>query len=291
MKKNSKNATIYILLILLISYILNANLIIKSILNYTKLFITKLFPATFIIYIISSLLIDYGIINILSKGKINGNILYVTLMSLISGFPSGAKYTKELLNKNLITVEEANYLITYTNFPNPIFVLGSISTILNKTLAVKILISLIISNLIIALILKPKEKTKKTNQKYIINPIFSISLANASLNALKTLVIIYSTSLFFYLIVVIITKYITFSPLNYVIINCLFDLTKGIFQTSIISNTFIKTIIILILLSFGNLSIHNQIKSIISDTSIKYNNYLLGRIIQTIFSLIFLLLF
>lgn len=290
MKKNSKNATIYILLILLISYILNANLIIKSILNYTKLFITKLFPATFIIYIISSLLIDYGIINILSKGKINGNILYVTLMSLISGFPSGAKYTKELLNKNLITVEEANYLITYTNFPNPIFVLGSISTILNKTLAVKILISLIISNLIIALILKPKEKTKKTNHKYI-NPIFSISLANASLNALKTLVIIYSTSLFFYLIVVIITKYITFSPLNYVIINCLFDLTKGIFQTSIISNTFIKTIIILILLSFGNLSIHNQIKSIISDTSIKYNNYLLGRIIQTIFSLIFLLLF
>ena len=223
------------------------------------------------------------------KGKINGNILYVTLMSLISGFPSGAKYTKELLNKNLITVEEANYLITYTNFPNPIFVLGSISTILNKTLAVKILISLIISNLIIALILKPKEKTKKTNHKYI-NPIFSISLANASLNALKTLVIIYSTSLFFYLIVVIITKYITFSPLNYVIINCIFDITKGIFQTSIISNTFIKTIIILILLSFGNLSIHNQIKSIISDTSIKYNNYLLGRIIQTIFSLIFLLL-
>ena len=158
MKKNYQLLVIIFIVVLLSTYIINSDLIIKSILEYTNIFITKLFPASFIIYILSSILIDYGIINYLSKLKLNGAISYITIMSFISGFPSGAKYTKELLEKDLITIEEANFLITYTNFSNPIFLLGSISNVLTEKIAIKILVVTIISNFIIYLLFKVKSK-------------------------------------------------------------------------------------------------------------------------------------
>lgn len=284
MKKKYQTITIILITILLITYILNSNLIVKNILDYTELFLTKLFPTSFIIYILSSILIDYGIINYLSKLKLNGTIAYVSIMSFISGFPSGAKYTKELLDKNLISKETANYLITYTNFPNPIFLLGPISTILTKELALKLLITITLSNFIISIIFKSKQKNYQYQEK-IIQTNFSTSLKNATNNAIKTLLIVYSSSLFFYLISVIINKYVTLTPVNYVILNSFFDLTKGIFSTPIISNITTRALIILLLLSLGSISIHIQVKSIISDTSIKYKNYLSGRIIQLIISI------
>ena len=283
MKRNYKTIIIISLLVLLIIYILNSNMIATSIINYTNLFITKLFPSSFIIFIFSSLLIDYGIIQLLSSTKINGNIIYVSLMSLISGFPSGVKYTKELLDKNLISPKTANYLITYTHFPNPIFLLGPISSILTKSLALKLLMIIIISNTIIAIIFKPKKETftlPKTS-----NTSFATSLKKATYASLKTLTIVYSSSLFFYLISIIITKYISLDPLNYVILNGLFDLTQGIFSSPIISNITTRAIVILFFLSFGRISIHIQTKSIIADTSINYNKYLLGRVLETIIAL------
>ena len=290
MKKNYQLLMIIFIVILLGTYIINSDLIIKSILEYTNIFITKLFPASFIIYILSSILIDYGIINYLSKLKLNGAIAYITIMSFISGFPSGAKYTKELLEKNLITTEEANFLITYTNFSNPIFLLGSISNVLSKQIAIKILVVTIISNFIIYLIFRTKSKKNiVTISKAKV--VFSTSLKNGTISAFKTLLIVYSSSLFFYLISVIVNKYISLNTINYVILNSFFDLTKGIFSTTLISNITTRALLILFFLSFGSFSIHLQVKSIISYTSIKYKNYLLGRILQVIISsLIFLII-
>lgn len=290
MKKKYQSLIIITLITLLIFYFLNANIIVKSILEYTNIFLTKLFPSSFIIFIFSSLLIDYGIINLLSAKKLNGNIIYVTLMSFISGFPSGTKYTKELLDKKLISPKLANYLITYTNFPNPIFLLGQVSTILNKRLTLKIFLSIIISNFLIAIIFKPKEEYQENTPKLPPTD-FSLSLKNATYNAIKTLLIVYSSSLFFYLITVIINKYLTLKPINYVILNGLFDLTKGIFSSTIISNINKRALLILIFLSFGSISIHIQTKSIIADTKIKYKNFFFARIIQVLIAIpIFLLL-
>ena len=105
MKKNKKSNIILVFLIcLMILYIINSSLITKHILQYTKLFIEKLFPASFLFFTFSTLLIEYNIIEKISSTlKINGANFYVIAMSLISGFPSGSKYTKELLDKNQIT--------------------------------------------------------------------------------------------------------------------------------------------------------------------------------------------
>ncbi len=293
MKKNYQRLFIIIFLsILLILYTINSPIIINSILSYTKLFITKLFPTNFIFFVISTILIEQGLIELLNtKFKLNSSIFYVTIMSILSGIPSGAKYTKDLLNKKVISNKTANYLITYTHFPNPMFILSAATSLTNNEIAIKILITLILSNLLIAISLKPKEKEIYTISDSSPKD-FASSLSKAIIDAIKVIIIIYGTSVFFYLITIIINKYLTLNTLNYIIVNGIFDLTKGIFSTSLINNELTKSILIILFSAFGSLSIHIQIKSIISNTSIKYKNFLFGRIIQIMISIpLFLLLY
>ena len=278
------------LLTLLILYTIKSTLVIKSILDYTNLFITKLFPTNFVFFMLSTILIDQGLIELINnKLKLNGSIFYVTIMSILSGIPSGSKYTKDLLEKDLISTKTANYLLAFTHFPNPMFVLNTVTILLNKTLALKILICLILSNLIIALIFKPPKK-----EVIIINDSpskdFSESLSKAIIDSLKVILIIYGTSVFFYLITVIINKYLTLNVLSHVLLNGIFDLTKGLFSISLLSNKLLKSLLIIIFFSFGSLSIHIQIKSIITNTSLKYKYFILGRLLQILFATILFLL-
>ena len=273
------------LLTLLILYTINSTLVIKSILDYTNLFITKLFPTNFVFFMLSTILIDQGLIELINnKLKLNGSIFYVTIMSILSGIPSGSKYTKDLLEKDLISTKTANYLLAFTHFPNPMFVLNTVTILLNKTIALKILISLILSNLIIALIFKPSKKEVFTIDNYSPKD-FSQSLSKAILDSLRIILIIYGTSIFFYLITVIINKYLTLNVLTHVILNGIFDLTKGLFSIALLSNKLLKTLLIIIFFSFGSFSIHLQTKSIISNTSLKYKYFILGRLLQTIIAI------
>ena len=278
------------LLTLLILYTINSTLVIKSILDYTNLFITKLFPTNFVFFMLSTILIDQGLIELINnKLKLNGSIFYVTIMSILSGIPSGSKYTKDLLEKDLISTKTANYLLAFTHFPNPMFVLNTVTILLNKTIALKILISLILSNLIIALIFKPSKKEVITINDSPSKD-FSESLSKAIIDSLKVILIIYGTSVFFYLITVIINKYLTLNVLSHVLLNGIFDLTKGLFSVSLLSNKLLKSLLIIIFFSFGSLSIHIQIKSIITNTSLKYKYFILGRLLQILFATILFLL-
>ena len=282
MTKNIKRLVVLTLLFtLLILYIKESNLIIKEFLSYTNLFITKLLPSVFIIYILSDLLINYGIINLLQKITKYPTTIYILLISLISGFPSGPKTIKNLKEQNYITEKESNKLIQCTHFPNPIFVFSTISLI-TKNIGI-IYISIIISNLIILLKTKPTSNNKLPSIK---EKDFTTTLSNSIIQTLKIIILIYVKSIFFYLISIIILNYFNTKEL-YIIINTIFDLTKGIQTTSLITNQTIKDLVIILLLTISPLNINIQIKSILSDTNIKYINFIKGRIISSILTIIF----
>ena len=293
MKKTYKSILILVTLItLLILYLINSNVIVSAIIDYSILFLSKLFPVSLLFFIFSTLLIDYGLIELIQYYlKINTSSLYVLLISAISGFPSGAKYTKELLEKNLIDENTANKIIMFSHFPNPLFILGSVYLVLkDKEICLKLLLAIIISNIIIYIFSKDKKSTKNNIKKLKVPSNFSNVLSNAVTNAFNTLLLIYGTSLFFYLVATIITKYITLNTNSFIILNGFFDLTKGVFSTTLLNNLTLRAIYILIFISFGGLSIHMQVKSIITDTSIKYKYFFIGRIIGTILALIIFIL-
>lgn len=287
MKKTYQtNIILFFLITILTLYIVNSKVITTGILEYTNLFITKLFPTSFLLFTFSSLLINYNLIEILTKiTKKNSSSFYITVMSMISGFPSGPKYITDLYNKKYISKEISNYLLTYTHFPNPIFILGPVSILIqSKLLSIYILVSILISNFITAAIFHKKD----TSTSLPTSPQLSFSKAlNQSIqSAIKTILLVYGTSTFFYLISLLLTTMHTYSPLTYILINGFFDLTNGIFSTSILTNKILSSYLILLFISLGSISIHIQTKSILADTSLSYKYFILGRIISTIFSLI-----
>lgn len=291
MKKIYINGLILVILCFILSYtIINTNMVVNVVLDYSKLFLIRLFPVSFLFFIFSSLLMDYQLNQVVQKiFKINSVYFYFFFISLISGFPAGAFLIKEGLDRGIIDSDDANKIIMYVHFPNPLFILNSVFLVTkNLYYTLFILFSIIISNFIIFIFIKKKNKSHYDTISFPND--FSSSLKRSINKAFNVILIIYGTSLFFYLIAHILSFSISNSYF-YVFINGLFDLTKGVYTSSIISNCFIRSIFILFFVSFGSLSIHFQVKSILSDTCVSYKKYLIGRIISSIISIIIFVLF
>lgn len=267
----------------------------------------NLIPSLFPFFLISELLINYGFVELLEellKNVMNslfnlpGAASFVLIGSLISGFPSSSKYINELLINKQISESEANYLLKFNHFSNPLFVIGTIGVLLlnNKNIGIFILSIHILSNFIIAIIYKPQRKKyikSKISIKEAINKMYKKRLKNNS-----SFITILSNSIFktintLLLLLGIITVFLIINSLiknifntnNYIsaIIAGILEMTGGIKSVATLDLSLkIKTTLIGSFLSFGGLSIHMQVMSILSNTQIKYFPYLISRILHTI---------
>lgn len=239
--------------------------------------------------------------------KINGNAAFVFIMSLISGSPSNAKYTRELYLQNKLSAKEASKILMFSHFSNPLFILGTISiTFLNdKRLGLIIMFSQYISNVIIGLIFRNYNPSKITNDKFSFknaimqmhykrinnNKRFGTIITNSLVNSINTLLLILGVITTFLIITTIIDNNFHLSLLNKSLISGLLEMTQGLKHVSLLntSNNY-KAILICMIISFGGLSVHTQVLSIISDTEIKYKPFLLARMIHAVIASIICIL-
>lgn len=303
MKTILKIIKIFLLLSLTISILLNPNIIIETSLKSFNIWKENIFPTLFIFFVISELLINYGIVEILGEilkpitntlFKTKGISAFILIMSMISGFPSSAKNIKKLIEKNLINEKEATKLLMFSHFSNPLFIFGTISiTFLNnKKTGLLILISHYIGNLIIGLIIRnyaPSIENKNINLEKIKNikqnKTFGETLTNAIKNSIGILLNILGTITFFLIITSLINNKITLNPILQTIINGLIEMTQGLQSASTLTTSLkIKCILSTFIISFGGISVHMQIISIIQDTKIKYKYFLIARIFHSIIS-------
>ena len=293
-----KNKLLELLIVVIfLSLLITPNIITTEILEALKVFINTLFPSIFPFFLVSDLLISYNFPITLNKYlkevtkrifHVEGASSFVIIMSMLSGFPSGAKYIKTLLDKNLINIDEANYLITFTHFANPLFVLTVTKGLFKNTqLSYIILICMYLSNLILGFIIRPKQvKSNKKSLETLKIPNFSTNLTSSIISSLKLLAIILGNTCFFYIVTGLIMKLFHHNQLITILINGFFDITRGITSLTNLSGfTILKSILILTFLAFGGININMQVASIISNSNIKYSNFLIGRICQCAISI------
>lgn len=299
-----------ILIFFCVEILTGSELIITTVLSALEIWKTNIFPSLFPFFILSELLIHYGFVelvnelfkNIMQKiFKINGYASFVFIMSLISGFPSSAKYTKELYLDGKLNEKEASKLLTFTHFSNPLFILGTISILFlkNKEIGYLILICHYLSNIIIGLIFRNYYPSKceyhKTSLKTAILAMHKKRLANATSfgkviscainNTIQTLLLILGTITIFLVITSIIDSNININSYYQTILNGTIEMTQGLKYVSILNIPLkLKSILTTMFLSFGGISVHMQIISILSDTKIKYMPFLTARLLHAAIS-------
>lgn len=135
--KNSRTTIILTvaLLVLILFLIINPSRYINSAYNGILIWAKAVLPALFPFFFITKLLTELGGVKILANYlqnfmqkvfHVNGMGAYVFLMSMMSGYPVGAKLTSELYEKQLITKEEASRLVTFTSTSGPLFIIGTV---------------------------------------------------------------------------------------------------------------------------------------------------------------------
>ena len=301
-RKYQELLAVLIILFIYLGIFINPKLIIESGITSINIFKTRLFPSIFPFFVLASLLLNLGLADKISR-KINfvikrifhieGISSFIVVISIISGFPSGSKYISDCYKKGLISKKTANYLLTFTHFGNPLFILGTCGIVLNNiTIAYKILIINIVANITLGIILRPKEVISSNytlkNEKLP----FMEALPNAINDAIKLLLFMLGSITFFMFFSKLITSTLHLNNFYSVITIGILDLTSGISMVNTLNiSNYLQGLIVLSFITFGSLSVHLQVINNIKEQDLSYKYFFMGRIIETFLALVIYLLF
>ena len=311
MKKILESVFIIIILIFLgIETLTESDTVLKAVEFALDIWKSNIFPSLFPFFMLSEFLIHYGFVELVSElfrnlmqkmFRINGYASFVFIMSIISGFPSSAKYTRELYLNGKLNKDEATKLLTFTHFSNPLFILGTVSILFlkNKDVGILILLCHYSINIIIGLIFRnyapSKDEFQKTSIKRALLMMHKKRIANASSfgkiisvaisNTIQTLLLILGTVTVFLIITTIIDNNLPVNQYYQAIINGTIEMTQGLKYVSLLEIPLkLKSVLTVMILSFGGLSVHIQMFSILSDTNIKYLPFLAARLLHSALS-------
>lgn len=267
-----------------------SDIVTSSTINAIDLWLKKIFPSLFIMFIINDLIINTDSYLILVKiFGLKNNKYIAFLLSLFSGTPANAFIIKELLEQKKISLEDANNLLMYSYFSNPLFLYNILSLIFSKLIVIKLISIHYLSNILICIFLNNKSNNylKISTSNYS----FFNLLEKSIKKSITTLFMILGTITFFMITSNIIINITNPSSVTRIIIKGIFEITQSLNDLIYLkSNLIVKEILGISIISFGGLSIHMQVFSIISDTKIKYIYFLKGRIIGLLISILLLLI-
>lgn len=266
-----RKITILLIMTFIILIFNNYDIVLKSTLDATTIWLNRVFPYLFIMIIIQDLLINLDFASFFKNTAI-----YIFIMSLLSGTPSGTYIISKLKQQNIISKEYANTCLIFTFFANPLFLYSILNSIfLSKFITIRLMLILYLTNLFLYFIYK---KDLPSNGKSINTNEINLSLSiKTSINTTITVLGVIT----FYLILsnIIITEFNIIYPFN-IFFKGFLEMTQGL-AALINANIKFKEIISMIFISFGGFSIHTQVSCILNEADLSYKYFFKGRIIQT----------
>ena len=290
--------------------------------NGLALWSTKVLPSLFPFFVATELLCKTNFIHILGRYfnkliktvfNLPGECLIAIILGIISGYPVGAKVVCNLKKDKIITKNEAERLIAFTNNSGPLFILGTVGIALlnNKKIGIILLISHISSALLVGYFFKFWKREKldikfknTTSDSYLVPIRFSdlgevigdsIKKAIYSLLSIGGFIVLFSvilsiltTSGIINIFTNILFKFGIPKNISYASITSIIELTNGLNILSSIYMDLPLTILLLIsfFLGFGGFCVLLQVYSIISKENISIKPYLYGKVLHGFFSAI-----
>ena len=255
--------------------------------------------------------------------NVPGEGAFALIMGVIAGYPVGAKIISNYKVQGICTDIECERLIAFTNNSGPLFIVGTvgISMLNSESIGFKLLIIHLLSCILVGFLFRWWKYDKNTLindngdiKKYISSPIstkkqasfYNIGelLSYSIQSAIKSILLIGGFVVLFSIIISILTSSqilnvcATFlSPIlhffsvpdsfsNSIIIGII-EVANGI-RACAIPNNNTSIVICSFLLGFGGFSVLFQILSITYKTHISIKPYIIGKLLQAVFSAIFM---
>ena len=203
---------------------------------------------------------------------------------MTSGFPGNAKFIKEQLDRKTINYMDATKLLTMTHFSNPLFIIYAvgINVLKSQKIGIIVLLSHYITNFIIGFLFRNiyLEEKKYQEKEVIYNKSLPfINLLNISFHkTFTTSITVLGIIIFFSLFSKIINTYLNLNSFSNLMLNGLLEITNGFNNlASFNASIKFKAIVATIFLSFGGISIHLQVMSLLLKYQINYYLYFISR--------------
>lgn len=318
--KSHKGHILLILItaIIMTALILNPSRYIESVNQGLMIFVSSVLPALFPFFFFTKLLTSAGMADSMSKifSKPIRKLYncppvgsYVFFMSILSGYPVGARLVADLYEHNMITRSDARTISSFASTSGPIFIIGSIGSVIfnSTTVGYIILVSHIIGALLNGLIYRKRGKQEDNSTLSFNNTTaasYDTILMETITNSVISILIVGGYIAIFYLIsdisldiglIALLEKIIepVLSLLNISDVSAkgialsFFEITRGAVEISN-SGCSLKhaTPIIAAIISFGGLSVAIQSATYLLKAKIKVSFYLLTKLTQSVITYI-----
>ncbi len=245
--------------------------------------------------------------------NIRGEGAFAFVMGIISGYPIGAKIASNFRQNNICSKEECERLLSFTNNSGPLFIIGTVGSLMfkNTTIGILLFITHLLACITVGFIFRYWKKDKDTFLSNTNSTSFHATRKSASFSNLgeilaDSITSSISTILLIGGFVVIFSSIISILKasglLNSLTILCspvfqflnidtsfisgiftgILEITNGISTISTISckKLSLNIIFTAFLLGFGGISILLQVWSITSKTDLSIKPYVYGKLLQ-----------
>ena len=253
-------------------------------------------PSIFPFMVLSKFIVSSGIYNTLSKltGNIfetafgiNKNLASVFILGCLGGYPIGSVILSDLLKKNEISVHEAQHLVGICNNASPMFVIGTVGTLLlNNTNYGYILytvhfISVCLCGVIMKVIFRPEVTGSYCKSRQKSSSPLSEAVTSSGLNMVNvsSYIIIFSVISEFVIML--------FKGTNCSFILCLLEITNGIKHS--VSGTMpevFKLSMISFAIGFSGLCVFSQSRAVFGELNISFLKYFVAKSLTAIISFV-----
>ena len=281
-----------------------------------QLWLTKVFPSLFPFMAACGVLLRMGTAERIGRWLrplteplfgLDGIAAFPFFLGILSGYPMGAKITAELYEKNLLSLEEAQHILVFSNNPGPLFLIGTIGAgffgmpFFGYTLLLCSFLGAVATGILWRFHRKEKPSHYRIypSSSMEVSPTEALSASVA--DAVHTILLIGGYLIFFAALseafeesgaLLFLSDILSFLPLSAETLHgfCsgILEMTNGTYLLSRSSDEIrLRLTLASFLASFGGLSILGQTFGVLSAVPISKKDYLKGKLLNALFSSLF----
>ena len=277
-----------------------------------KLWFLCVLPSVFPYFFITTILSNLSLTSKLAKKlspfterlfNTSGITGYAYFVSLLSGYPVGAKTVADLREKNFIGEAEAVRASAFCSSSSPMFLISSVGSIMFSNAKFGLILFLVhfLSTILIGIIFSFYKRSEKPLSKYQISPSNSLdfSLYETTYSAVISVLVVGGLITVFYMLIEVLLSLNLLSPLFFLlekivkngtvsksIVFGILETTRGYKTLSTLSISFLTLPVCAFFCGFGGFSVIAQSVAYLKKAKIKTAPFILAKVLQAVLSFV-----